>query len=387
MKSARSLHDGLRTGCLMMIAAALLVASLTACGRGVRICDPDTGRKHHISGKFHPFETIPKARVGGLPYPDLFSLLEISNPESIGRHTYGLSIGEEVDRGMIYTRRGGLLDLAHVRKTIDVTAYFHARVHYALSEGYPCLVLRSREPSRFHVYLTPPQDWHALEPAHRQKVIDEAAIIMAQRLAVISLTWHEILTWFGYRSTVLIPEFESSFTHDDSTSHIVGAVVAGDVLRAMSMTDAATGGRVEIDFDDAVTQHLDRWLVQLEAVSPEETRAALDRMEGIWWDGSGAMVRQFDTGLDDPFVPWLIVHDEESAEPAPTPWVLQLSSLEDVHGIDLSHMTRVEIDPRVLESRAIRRMLPGSPRRVVVSDHWDLLMETIAAQWEKQLAR
>src|SRR5687768_2411742 len=69
----------------------------------------------------------PRGRLGALPYPGMTTLYATADPENLGRHRYGglprLFERDEASRGIIYTARGGFLDVAHVRITVDRVRY------------------------------------------------------------------------------------------------------------------------------------------------------------------------------------------------------------------------------------------------------------------------
>ena len=158
-------------------------------------------------------------------------------------------------RGVFYTCRGGFLDVTHIRLAGDLTAYVLPRIRLALDSGWTCIQIRGHEPSIFRLAFDYPSSWYRMEHDERQDLIDELSVRLSMRLAYTMATWHEFLTWYGYKSTIVFPETGSAFTYEDTTSHALGVLVAGEALRERMRTgvdyDAAFHNRTQ--FDDRET--------------------------------------------------------------------------------------------------------------------------------------
>ena len=66
----------------------------------------------------------PRMRLGSLPFPGVFSLYEEANPDDMGVHCAGTTLARigqkgERERGTLYTRRAGFIDVSHMRESID----------------------------------------------------------------------------------------------------------------------------------------------------------------------------------------------------------------------------------------------------------------------------
>lgn len=281
----------------------------------------------------------PRTRLGSLPFPGIFSLYEAADPGNLGVHCSGsplLRLGHrgEQPRGTLYTRRAGFIDLSHLRETIDWVSFFHTRNLHALSQvemDGPATAVYSFSYclAKFEVTFTPPQWWNAAPLEERQQIIEELAIRSAQRLSVVTTTWHEAATWLGYQTVPGISEAGSAFTWDDGTAHIVGAIVGGRALR-----DIGT------QWDEAVTRELDDELLELDVVSREEFRDAALIVRERWWKQGVAVRRDFDVGLEDGHkVPWLVPEFGTDAA------MLMLPTFENVCGRDLTGATELRITP------------------------------------------
>lgn len=232
----------------------------------------------------------PRFRLGAMPFPGWMTLYVACDPRDLGQHRTersALPFGDhpdEVSRGIMYTCRGGFLDLAHIRETVDWARFVHGRVLASLDTGesfaFECF------DARFDVVVQLPEDWAQMSSERRAAEASELAARFAARTAMNIGTWHEIATWHGYQTIPGISEHRSAFTWDDSTSHIVGALVAERALRSTR------------SFDDAVTDELDRVLASLEPVSTEDERAAVRSVDGVWYRSGTPLRRDLDVGLE-----------------------------------------------------------------------------------------
>lgn len=297
---------------------------------------------------FGQFDPLPKYRLGSLPFPGPFTLYAKADPNDLGDHTYDPDPfdSSETPRGIIYTCRAGFLDLSHLRTAADLVGYIHARVDLAISRGWSCVQFRTHEPSIYTVRFDDPTDWDATNHAQRAALERELSIRIAQRLAFTAMTWHELLTWYGYRSTVIFPEHDSAFTYEDSVSHAVGVLAAGNALRSSR------------PFDEALTIALEQMLNELHPVSREDLDDAVDAVRGSWWDNGAPLKRDLDTPLGT-IDPWLVPDLPCCAGAQPA--ALELPSLADVAGRDLTGFYTLTIQPNVLETAAIRDRLDLDP--------------------------
>jgi hypothetical protein len=320
---------------------------------------------------------VPRDRMGCLPFPGTFTLHTTADPSQLGQHRYGriprLFEDDEKERGIIYTTRAGFLDLAHLRESIDWTRYETVRMRKAIAAGKKRVDLAGKDNALFRVTLNYPKDWKRIPKAEREMLIDELALRCGERLAFLSMTWHEIITWFGHSLTSLIDERPSSFTWDDTTSHMVGIRVGARALR-----DRTPGS-----FDTAVTRALSAELKRLGAVTPEKTNVAELMVEGVWWTGSSPLKRQFPLGWADPVVyPWT-VSDFPTAKKT-TPVKLSLLGFDDVRGREFSDFMSVQVSPRIFEGPRICACLPGKPKKLSADDDLLRLVGIVREQMQEQ---
>jgi hypothetical protein len=323
----------------------------------------------------------PRDRLGSLPFPGTFTLYRVADIDRLGLHRYErpprLGREDEGRHGLIYTTRAGFLDVGHMRITIDHVRFCAERVRQALREQAGQLELPTIEGSTFFVTLRYPLGWpeKGAETPADEALADELAIRTGQRLAYLMMTWHEIVTWYGWSTVPGLSEQRSAFTWDDTMSHVIGLRVAGRALRDMS--GAA--------FDEAVTRDLREDLIDLGACSPQQTRAAVAAVDGVWYARGAPLKRQLDIGLsDDTIRPWL-VHGLPFA-PDTTPGAYHLPSLTDVAGHDFTGFFTVRIDPNIPEAPRLRAALPGDPAVLCVDRDFPLLLTETRREMRRQIS-
>lgn len=325
----------------------------------------------------------PRSRLGALPYPGPTTLYATADPNRLGTHRYSgmprLFQAGEASRGIVYTARAGFLDVAHLRITIDQVRYCTRGLRRAIAEREDRIRLSGPNRSVFHVSLHYPDDWATLPPAEREALAVEWSLRAGQRVAYLMVTWHELITWFGYRNVFLIDERRSAFLHDDVMSHVIGLRVAERAIRAAGPN---ADGFAD---DNAVTAALNAELSELGAAPPACTNEAARRVEDVWWAGGQPLKRQPDVGLESGVVrPWLVPGLACAPSPA-EPEAFALPRLDDVCGRDLSTSYSVEIEPRILEAGRMRRLLPGNPGRFDADQHVPSLLRHARAQMRQAI--
>lgn len=330
-----------------------------------------------LSGCTSSSPDLPRDRLGGLPYPGLLTLYDTVDVEKLGRHRYAstprwFQADDETERGILYTTRAGFLDLAHIRITIDRARYCVREVRQALDRRQSEIVLEGADNTQFIVSLNYPDDWTDLPEARREELVQEASMRVGQQVAYQMVVWHEVITWFGYRTVFFISESRSSFSYEDTMSHVVGLRVCDAALRS--------GNR---DFDDAVTAALSKELRSLGARTPAQTDAAARAVEGVWWSGGEPLKRHLDIGIVDGVVyPWLVPGLPFAEDTVPEPFALP--SLKDVRGRDLTGLYQVKLDPKFRQADKIRQHLPGRPTLLEADRDFPILMTVLRTQMQAQ---
>ncbi len=312
----------------------------------------------------------PRLRIAASPYPN-FLLHILPEEEGFGGHLYRVKIdtlgwgpSSETGRGHLYTRRGGFLDLAHVRRTIDFAGYAHHRVREALRSGATHFSFESIDRTTYHCHLAYPPFWKGLATGERERLVEEIALLAAAEAAFDFNNWREFLTWYGFHNVPGMPEKGSAFSYEDVPSHAVGIAVAARALRAPG-----------VPFDKAVTRELERELAELEVVPQATYRRAMDLVADRWWAKKTCLKRHLDTGRDDGFVdPWLVRGLEPGRGPQAKRYPAPSRGYRDVLGHDCRGMVVFECEPKLRREDVLRQVLPTGETRVrPARDYPDLL--------------
>jgi hypothetical protein len=286
----------------------------------------------------------PRIRVASTPYPNpLFRRLATAD---FGEHHYKSKLWRdqrEVSRGHIYTRRGGMIDIAHVRKTVDWAAWLQARISDSLAAGETELSIKCSEPSRYRLAVDFPPEVQSMNADDRTAFERALSIELALVTSYTALVWHEILTWYGYSAVPGLSEQQSAFSFEDMYSHALGITVARRALYDE-----------ERDFNAAVTVALREEIKRLDPVDGDATKRALKTVKGNWWRYSRSLKRCADIGETGTLAPWLIP-GVSTAAPINQP----VPGLYDVNGIDMNGHVGIEIDPVVRARKKILSALPN----------------------------
>jgi hypothetical protein len=280
----------------------------------------------------------------------------------LGAHGYYYTPAEK--DGIAYTCRGGTIDVAHLRIAVDWSAYLASQTYRRLMKheagfSYKLAVDRSRD----YVQFSYPANWDSLPETQRRAAAREIALAVGPYLTYTMVTWHEILTWFGFRCTGLPTEFPSAFSWEDSYSNVLGTVVAVQALQD-----------TEHSYDEAVTIALDREMAKLGLQPAAVSRQASESVKGRWSAGDLMMFvtirkRNFSTGLGNGLVtPTLVPGVPECPEAEPLSYPAPTLDVLAQHGFTLT----LEIEPHEWESGKIRRIAcPGETPRKRISPPQD----------------
>jgi len=195
---------------------------------------------------------------------------------------------------------------------------------------------------------------------------------LGQYFSFVASTWHEIVTWFGYKFVGVLPEYSSSFSWEDNYSNLLGTHIAVTALQDS-----------QNQYDTAMTLALDRELAELGVRSWEMAKWAGEKMRGKWFSGRVVYAvkmkkRNFDIGADDGHVSPVLVPGmsecwgiEARAYPVPR--------LDDVRQYGFS--VKLEIKPKIWESKKIRNIAYRGEqkrgKRIEPDVHFPRIMERI----------
>jgi hypothetical protein len=315
-------------------------------------------------------EGLPRGRIGCYPsstvgtrYPDPFHL---------GPHSYRYSPWER--NGIVYTCRGGHIDITHLRKACDWTAYLAYHIRQTLLSDKAYFSYRMREPSKHYLQFEYPKNWTSLPREVRERIASDVAIDAAEYCTYTGMVWHEILTWLGYKAIGFYTEYPSAFSWEDVYSNLVGCRLAAEALRDP-----------DHEFNEAMTAAINRQLQRLGVQPRPMAWRAGQVVRGHWFVGDflfcDMVKRNFDIGWDDGCVtPWLVPGVGECGDEAAA--TCAIPDLSALHGHQFS--MKFEIEPREWERKEILRLLYPSGRgqggRIEPAQHFGPIMEYIRAQ-------
>ncbi len=292
------------------------------------------------------FLTVPGLRVGNLVEPDATGR-HFYDPAPLSVETGGVLLNGE-SNGLVYTCRGGFIDVAHVRDYADWTVYLAGRIDALLDRGG--VLELPDEGGRRYVYVVAPGA-PLIEKVGRRELASTLAQWLAFRLSV----WHEIATWYGWSSIDAFPEEASAFSPEDIYSNLIGIEIAGAILRGGSLVTRR-------QYNHNMTQAIGVVLDRLAALPASGAREAADAVDGTWWDSSRTLPdnhlvlrRNFDLG---PLVlPWT-APSARGCRGAAEPVALVVRG--SIEGTPISDLVRldVRVAPEVAARMSLARAQP-----------------------------
>ncbi|WP_304232008.1 DUF4056 domain-containing protein [Jiulongibacter sediminis] len=221
-------------------------------------------------------------KMTGVPFK---KYSDISSVDQLGSHTY---LGSPLEKnGIIYSLKGGFLDIGHLRDQADWTAYLFSQIQQ--NPGKSFQIELGYEGGSKILSLSIPESFDKEEQAR-----------LAAKIAFDLSVWHEIATFYGASTVPLVPERYSAFSMEDAYSNMLGALLGMEAILS------------EEPFEKAMTRLLSEKLEELEAVKTlEQTKAAMAAVKDDWWTDeyrlpskNVLMKREFD--IHDCLQPWLV---------------------------------------------------------------------------------
>ena len=344
----------------------LSLASITA---GCRIM-PDQALSYPADQViYHGFSGPPRVRFGSYPSANIGTFFK--GPD-LGTHGYCFRLSEQ--DGIAYTCRGGHIDVIHVRIAADWTAYLATVTYRHLmnhENSFSCGLAVDR--SRSIVTFTYPANWDSLPKIQQMAIAREVALAIGPYLTFTMTTWHEMLTWYGFKCMGPFPEFPSAFSWEDSYSNLLGTIVGTRALQDP-----------QHKYNEAVKIVIDQEMQKLGIQPAHVARQASESVRGKWWTGNVIFAvdmkkRNFDIGLENGYITPTLVPEVSScpdAQPLPLP-VPRLDVLAQ-YGFSV----QVEIEPHEWEKDKILRVVYGNRpgNRVIPDQQFALIMDDIRQQ-------
>ena len=219
----------------------------------------------------------------GIPFK---KINHITSLEKLGHHEY---MGHKKEgNGLIYTQKGGFIDIAHLRDQADWTKYLYELIKANHLEDVIVQKLGYEGGKKFL----------SINPSSELDSSDY--ILLAGKMAYDLSLWHELSTWYGASAVPMMPERYSSFSVEDVYSNLLGVYVGMEAIKS------------DLPYNEAVTKILLEKLDELDAVeTEEETYAALEAVRNVWWTNdkrlpSEKVILQRDTEVFTHSRPWLV---------------------------------------------------------------------------------
>lgn len=171
--------------------------------------------------------------------------------------------------GIIYTCKGGFLDLGHLRDLADLTMFYYRQIDRAA--GASGKKLDSFEYGSKVVTIA--------------KAVPAAEYVaVAQTMAYTESVMHEIETYWRLETRLLVPDdlaaggHNSSFSPEDIVSNFLGTLIGGRAIESLKAGTVST-------FDEAVENELGKLLVALGGMggTAARTRDAYSKVDGVWF--------------------------------------------------------------------------------------------------------
>lgn len=274
-------------------------------------------------------------RAVGVPIP-VYQIGNVLTLETLGQHHYNdsalgavknLTGFSEEKNGLIYTHRGGFIDIAHVRDTADNTFYLFSRIYPRLGQKWRFFY--SEELGLRRIQL------HAFTPPAAMAQRYSLAAWLAGDIAFQLAQWHEIAQWYGFESVPGFSEAISAFSPEDLYSNLLGARLAINVILQ------GKAGSTEA-YNTAMEAELKRVLLQLDVATQSETERQFREVDGDWWNSKRRVPDKF-------LVLKRNYNLAKNRLPTPTafekkaPYMLSFPAV--VHGYQLSHLGELRIFP------------------------------------------
>lgn len=300
------------------------------------------------------------SKVGVVVVP-FVKLSDVTSIERIGDHHFLGHVSES--NGIVYTHRGGFIDMGHMRDQADWTAYLYALMQREKAVGCIKLELGSEGGQKsLSISLLP-------------YLTDEDLILLAGRIAYDLSIWHEIATWFGVSSVPLVSEQFSSFSVEDGYSNLLGVHLGMEAIRS------------NLPYEKAMTELISSKLKHFMVVGTyQETLDAMEGVRDIWWTRNAHMpsnkvqiARQ--TTTYDSIFPRLIPADEllfKHQEPLIIPSVTS-------RGDSLSNM--YEFTVKLNYKFPVKKIFPDQEVSFVTQHHFMTMVSFIEDQLKNSVVQ
>jgi len=247
-----------------------------------------------------------KAKVGPVPVP-LYEDENIVSPQEIGPHGYDKGEMTKENNGLVYTCRGGFIDLAHVRDLADNTLFLAMQIARALPGAITIQMPDQGTKRRILIKPLP----EGLLARHGRWT---TAVALASFIVYDLSIWHEVVTWYGWESTLGISEKLSAFSPEDPYSNILGINLAAGIILEREASSRE-------QYDQTMEVWIREAMRRLGGVDKAQGRKAMQAVDGLWWDSNKRLpdwklVTRRNLQIETPVPPWIVAESLTTPDPA-----------------------------------------------------------------------
>jgi hypothetical protein len=313
-------------------------------------------------------ESLGHTQIGSLPRPGLFTFFFLADTSKL-LPLPGEGIRDDrpfPKRGIIYTKRAGFVDLAHVFNTVLWANATSNTVAAGLRQDQNSIWIRRFEHSEVSILFASSPVGSEIAGLDSEQRIQAVSRITGECVASELGTWHEIITWYGYKTTYVWSEKPSAFTYEDLVSHFVGVQVF----------EAIPGEPDRAKFGSA----LRRVLANLGLVDKKLASKAVHSVKGLWWGPWLYTRRMLDIGEKDGLVhPWTVPGAEDDLHDSNGPVSFTVPCAKMPAGYAL------RIVPSASILRRLRKHVPGIPAVIDPNRDFPVLVDEIRSEVRKKM--
>ena len=330
-----------------------------------------------------------KVKVGAVTVPG-YTKGNIVGVDGLGRHEYDngtVTLNERLTslatiegNGLVYTCRGGFVDVAHVRDNADMTLFLTTKIVAALPGPTVVTLEGDGATRRVAIKGVPPE---AIERLGRW----ETAAALAEWASFQISIWHEIVTFYGYESFPGFSEKVSAFSPEDLYSNAVGAKLAAGIVTTRRI-------HTRDEWDDTLKAWIPVALEHLGAQPVDTSKLVMKALDGRWWDSKKELPdwtlvtkRKMDIGAR--VAPWLYADAKLppdsviEAACSNRGLVLPLTVPDHLGEVPIAEIATVDFE---VKDWAPEALIPkGSASRRLTNADFPRIVKAISAEMEKTL--
>lgn len=285
--------------------------------------------------------------VIGIPF---YKFDEITSIDQLGTHCY---LSNKLEgNGIIYSQRGGFIDVGHLRDQADWTAFLY---HLVLnSKGSKNEIKLGYEAGVKKLLIDIPSDFN-----------DDDALRLAGQITFYLSLWHEISTWYGASSVPFVPERYSAFSIEDDYSNRLGVILGTNAIKS------------DLPYEEAMTNNILLMLDTLGAVTTkQETIDAMEEVHGLWWTrkykypSKRILIERVVPGFDYA-TPMLVPSFPEPVEP----FVISIPSVT-LSNEPLSNF--FDLKMKLNRKIPVRKIFPNKKGRKITEKDFETLLENVS---------